>query len=105
MAWIYLLAASVGEILWTYTLKASEGFTKPGIALVNLVTMLVTAWLLSMATKTMPLGTAYTVWTGFGIVGTVAISVMMFGEQMSAGKLVAMGLIVAGTVMLKFVEG
>jgi quaternary ammonium compound-resistance protein SugE len=105
MAWIYLLAASVGEILWTYTLKASEGFTRPWISIVNVTAMLVTAWLLALATKTMPLGTAYTIWTGFGIVGTVAVSVALFGEEMNLGKLVAMGLIVAGTIMLKFVEG
>lgn len=105
MAWIVLLAASAGEIVWTYSLKASAGYTKPWIAALNIAAMVTTTWLLSLATRTLPLGTAYTVWTGIGIVGTVVIGIVLFGEEMNVGKLAAIGLIVAGTIMLKFVEG
>lgn len=105
MAWIALLAAAGGEILWTYTLKASEGFSRPGITVLNILTMMVTAWLLALSTKELPLGTAYTLWTGFGVVGTVAMSIAFFGETVGTGKLLAIGMIVVGTVMLKFTEG
>ena len=98
------MAASAGEIVWTFSLKASEGYTRPGYAALNVGVMLVTAWLLSLTTRAMALGTAYTVWTGIGVVGTVLVGNLVFGEEMNAGKLAAIGLIVAGTTMLKFVE-
>lgn len=105
MAWTILMAASVSEIIWTYTLKASEGFTRPGIAVLNVAVMVLTTWLLSLATKSLPLGTAYPVWTGVGIVGTVIVGMVVFGEEMNAIKAAAVALIVAGALLLMFAEG
>ncbi|HMM14310.1 MAG TPA: SMR family transporter [Parvibaculum sp.] len=105
MAWTILMAASVSEIIWTYTLKASEGFTRPGIAVLNVAVMVLTTWLLSLATKSLPLGTAYPVWTGVGIVGTVIVGIVVFGEEMNAVKAAAVALIVAGALLLMFAEG
>ncbi|MGB5950860.1 MAG: multidrug efflux SMR transporter [Parvibaculum sp.] len=105
MAWTILMAASVSEIIWTYTLKASEGFTRPGIAVLNVAVMVLTTWLLSLATKSLPLGTAYPVWTGVGIVGTVIVGMVVFGEEMNAVKAAAVALIVAGALLLMFAEG
>lgn len=105
MAWTILMAASVSEIIWTYTLKASEGFTRPGIAVLNVAVMVLTTWLLSLATKSLPLGTAYPVWTGVGIVGTVIVGIVVFGEEMNAVKAAAVALIVTGALLLMFAEG
>ena len=105
MAWIYLFTASAAEIVWAYTLKASDGFTKPLWAGINLVTMLGTVWFLAQAVRTLPLGTAYAVWTGVGVVGAAVLGVVMLGENVSPMRLGAIALILAGVVMLKVAEG
>ncbi|HEY4345903.1 MAG TPA: multidrug efflux SMR transporter [Parvibaculum sp.] len=104
MAWLILAVAAVIEVFWAWTLKASEGFTRWPIVALMLLAMLATTWLLSMATKTLPLGTAYSMWTGAGIVGSVAVGILVFGEEASFLRLGAIALIVCGIVLLKVAE-
>ena len=101
MAWIYLLAAGLLEIVWAYTMKLSQGFTRPGPAAVTIAAMLASFALLSVSMKTLPLGTAYTVWTGIGAVGAFIVGVVMLGEPLSTGRVVAAVLIVSGLVLMK----
>lgn len=105
MAWVYLFIASAAEIVWAYTLKASDGFTRPGIAALNLVAMLGTVWFLAQAVRVLPLGTAYAVWTGIGVVGAAVLGILFLGEEASPMRLSAVALILAGVVMLKLAEG
>ncbi len=101
MAWIYLFFAGVLEIVWAFSMKQSEGFTKLGPSIVTAVTMIASFALLSLAMKTLPLGTAYTIWTGIGAVGAFAVGVLVLGEPASALRMVAAVLIVSGLVLMK----
>lgn len=101
MAWIYLFFAGVLEIVWAFSMKQSEGFTKLGPSVVTVVTMIASFTLLSLAMKTLPLGTAYTIWTGIGAVGAFAVGVLVLGEPASALRMVAAVLIVSGLVLMK----
>ncbi len=101
MAWLLLLLAGVLEIVWAYSMKLSAGFTRPGPALVTLVTMAASFALLSLSMKTLPLGTAYTVWTGIGAVGAFVVGIVVLGEPASPLRLVAAALIVGGLVLMK----
>ncbi len=101
MAWIYLFFAGVLEIVWAFSMKQSEGFTKLGPSVVTVVTMIASFALLSLAMKTLPLGTAYTIWTGIGAVGAFAVGVLVLGEPASALRMVAAVLIVSGLVLMK----
>jgi quaternary ammonium compound-resistance protein SugE len=101
VAWIYLFFAGVLEIVWAFSMKQSEGFTKLGPSIVTAVTMIASFALLSLAMKTLPLGTAYTIWTGIGAVGAFAVGVLVLGEPASALRMVAAVLIVSGLVLMK----
>ncbi|MEN5367874.1 multidrug efflux SMR transporter [Stenotrophomonas sp. TWI273] len=101
MAWIYLLAAGVLEIVWAFSMKQSEGFSKLTPSIITLVTMIASFWLLSLAMRTLPLGTAYTIWTGIGAVGAFVIGISFLGEQVSAMRIAAAVLIVSGLVLMK----
>ena len=101
MAWIYLLAAGVLEIVWAFSMKQSEGFSKLTPSVITLVTMIASFWLLSLAMRTLPLGTAYTIWTGIGAVGAFVIGITFLGEQVSAMRIAAAVLIVSGVVLMK----
>lgn len=101
MAWIYLFFAGVLEIVWAFSMKQSEGFTKLGPSVVTVVTMIASFALLSLAMKTLPLGTAYTIWTGIGAVGAFAVGVLVLGEPASALRMVAAVLFVSGLVLMK----
>ena len=101
MAWIYLLAAGVLEIVWAFAMKQSDGFSKLTPSIITLVTMIASFWLLSLAMRTLPLGTAYTIWTGIGAVGAFVIGVVFLGEQLSAMRIGAALLIVSGLVLMK----
>lgn len=101
MAWIYLLAAGLLEIVWAYTMKLSQGFSRPAPAAITFVVMLASFALLSFSMKTLPLGTAYTVWTGIGAVGAFVVGVAALGEPLTAGRLVAAALIVTGLALMK----
>ncbi|MFA7664928.1 MAG: quaternary ammonium compound efflux SMR transporter SugE [Burkholderiaceae bacterium] len=101
MAWVYLLIAGILEVVWAFAMKQSDGFTRPVPSTVTLVAMIASFWLLAMAMKSLPLGTAYTIWTGIGAVGAFIVGIAILGEQVSLGRLLAAGLIVAGIVLMK----
>ena len=101
MAWIILLAAGLFEIGWAVGLKYTEGFTRPLPTVLTVASMIVSLALLGLALKTLPLGTAYAVWTGIGTVGTVLLGILLFGEAATAIRLACVGLILAGIVGLK----
>ena len=101
MAWIALLFAGLLEIVWATGMKLSDGFTRLIPSLVTLVTMALSFWLLSVAMRTLPLGTAYTIWTGIGAVGAFVVGITVLGEQVSAARVLAAVLIVCGLVLMK----
>lgn len=101
MAWLLLLAAGLLEVLWAFTMKLSQGFTRVGPAVVTVLAMLASFALLSSSMRTLPLGTAYTVWTGIGAVGAFIVGIVALGEPMTIGRVVAGGLIVAGLILMK----
>jgi quaternary ammonium compound-resistance protein SugE len=101
MAWFLLFIAGLLEIVWAYAMKLSHGFTRPGPAAVTLVAMIASFGLLSVAMRTLPLGTAYTVWTGIGAVGTFLVGALVLGEPALGVRLLAAGLIVAGIVLMR----
>jgi quaternary ammonium compound-resistance protein SugE len=101
MAWMFLLAAGLLEIIWAFTMKLSQGFTRVGPTAVTLLAMLASFALLSISMKTLPLGTAYTVWTGIGAVGAFVVGVVVLGEPLTMGRVLAAALIVAGLCVMK----
>jgi quaternary ammonium compound-resistance protein SugE len=105
MAWMYLLAAGLLEIVWAYTMKLSQGFSRPGPTALTILVMLASFALLSLAMKTLPLGTAYTVWTGIGAVGAFIVGVVVLGEPLTMGRLLAAALIVTGLSVMKLSTG
>jgi quaternary ammonium compound-resistance protein SugE len=103
MAWAVLLAAGLLEICWAIGLKYTEGFTRLIPSVLTLAAMAGSILLLGLALKTLPIGTAYAVWTGIGAVGTAILGIFLFGEPASVLRLASIGLIVAGIVGLKLV--
>ena len=101
MAWIYLAIAGVLEVVWAFSMKQSEGFSKLGPSLVTLVAMIASFYYLAQALKTLPVGTGYAVWTGIGAVGTAIVGVLVFGESRDLGRIVSVALIVCGIIGLK----
>lgn len=101
MAWIYLLAAGVLEIVWAFSMKQSEGFSRLTPSIITITTMVASFWLLSLAMRTLPLGTAYTIWTGIGAVGAFVIGIAFLGETISVMRIAAAVLIVSGLVLMK----
>ena len=101
MAWVVLFVAGLFEIGWAVSLKYTEGFTKLWPSVVFVVSMLASVYLLAVAMRSLPLGTAYAVWTGIGAVGSVVLGILLLGESADPKRLVCAGLIVAGIVGLK----
>ncbi|HEX6000181.1 MAG TPA: multidrug efflux SMR transporter [Hyphomicrobiaceae bacterium] len=101
MAWTLLFIAGLLEVAWATAMKRSEGFTLLVPTAVTIVTMLLSVWLLSIAMRTLPLGTAYTVWTGIGAVGAFVVGVWVLGEAATPLRLVAAALIVAGIALMR----
>ena len=101
MAWVWLGVAGVLEIVWAYALKQSAGFAKPVEAVVAVVAMIASFVVLSLAMKSLPLGTAYTIWTGIGAVGAFLLGVMVLGEAATPMRVASAVLILAGIVGLK----
>ncbi len=89
------------EVVWAYTMKQSQGFTRLLPSVITGVTMVASFGLLSLAMRTLPLGTAYTIWTGIGAVGAFVIGITVLGEQVSATRVLAAVLIVSGLVLMK----
>ncbi len=100
-AWPALVLAGLLEVVWALGLKYSHGFTKLGPSVVTVLGAIASFWLLSYALKTLPVGTAYAVWVGIGMVGTAVMAVVMLGEPVTLLRLSGVGLIIAGIVALK----
>ena len=100
-AWIILFRAGLCEVGWAVGLKYTEGFSRFWPSAATIVAMVVSVVLLGWSLKTLPLGTAYGVWTGIGAVGTATLGIILFGESREVARLVCIGLIVAGIVGLK----
>jgi len=101
MAWILLFIAGLLEVIWAFTMKSSHGFTRLVPTVITFVAMAVSFGLLSVAMKTLPLGTAYTVWTGIGAVGAFVVGIVVLGEQVTVMRVAAAMLIVSGLVLMK----
>jgi quaternary ammonium compound-resistance protein SugE len=101
MAWIYLFVAGVFETAWAIGLKYTAGFTKLGPSIFTFITMLISLYLLSLALRTLPVGTGYAVWTGIGAVGTAILGMLLFDESRAIARILCIVLIVAGIVGLK----
>jgi quaternary ammonium compound-resistance protein SugE len=104
MAWITLFVAGLFEIGWAIGLKYTDGFTRPLPTALTVASMIVSIALLGLALKTLPVGTAYAIWTGIGTVGTVALGIILLGESANALRLACIGLIVVGILGLKLVS-
>jgi quaternary ammonium compound-resistance protein SugE len=104
MPWILLLLAGLSEIGWAVGLKYTEGFSRLWPSVGTITAMIVSMILLGLAVKSLPIGTAYAVWTGIGTVGTAILGIALFGESMSAMRLVCIALIAIGIIGLKIVS-
>lgn len=102
MAWIYLVIAGLLEVVWSFSLKQSDGLSRPGLTVFTIVTMLASVWFLSLAMRSLPLGTAYVIWTGIGALGAFLLGIGVLGESADPLRLMAAGLILAGLLLLKF---
>jgi quaternary ammonium compound-resistance protein SugE len=101
VAWISLLVAGLLEVVWAAAMKQSDGFTRLWPSLVTLVAMIASFALLSLAMRSLPLGTAYTIWTGIGAVGSFVVGIAILGEAATPLRVAAASLIVAGLVLMK----
>ncbi len=101
LAWIILIVAGLFEVVWAFSMKQSEGFSRLWPSLVTVGAMAVSLAGLAWAMRTLPLGTAYTVWTGVGAVGAFVVGIAVLGEELSAMRVLAAGLIVSGLVLMK----
>ncbi|UIJ76342.1 MULTISPECIES: multidrug efflux SMR transporter [unclassified Acinetobacter] len=101
MAWVVLVFAGIFEIVWAYSMKLSEGFTKLGPSLVTLFFMILSFGLLAYAMKTLPLGTAYTIWTGIGAIGSFLVGIFILGEPATAMRMLAAVLMISGLILMK----
>lgn len=101
MAWIYLVIAGVLEVVWAYSMKQSAGFTRLVPTITTFVFMTASFVLLSISMRSLPLGTAYTVWTGIGAIGAFAVGIMVLGESASPMRVAAATLIIIGLILMK----
>lgn len=101
MAWIVLVLAGMFEVVWAYSMKMSEGFTRFVPSVITLIFMVLSFALLAYAMRTLPLGTAYTIWTGIGAVGSFLLGIFVLGEPASALRMLAAVLIISGLVLMK----
>ena len=102
MAWMMLILAGIFEVVWAYSMKLSDGFSKLTPSIVTIFFMILSFALLAYAMRTLPLGTAYTIWTGIGAVGSFLVGVFVLGEPASAMRMLAAVLIISGLVLMKF---
>lgn len=104
MVWIILLLAGLLEVGWAIGLKYTDNFTRLVPSSLTLLAMAASVWLLSLAMKTLPVGTAYAVWTGIGAIGTVILGIFLFNEPATLARLICLGLIIAGIAGLKILS-
>jgi len=102
VAWSILILAGLLEIVWSISMKASNGFTRHAFTAITLAAAWVSFWLLGLAMRQLPVGTAYAVWTGVGAVGAAVLGILFFGEPASFPRIVCLVLIVCGILGLKF---
>ena len=105
IAWILLVAAGLLEIVWATSMKASQGFTKSFFTTITFIAAGLSFWLLGLALRQLPVGTAYAVWTGIGAVGAAVIGILFFGESLTLARIGCIALIVIGILGLKFLGG
>ncbi|SDB46281.1 quaternary ammonium compound-resistance protein SugE [Pseudidiomarina indica] len=101
MAWIMLFIAGLFEVVWAFFMKQSDGFTRPLASIITIITMLISFWLLALAMRTIPLGAAYTIWTGIGAVGAFIAGIWLLGEPITPLRILAAALIVSGLILMK----
>ncbi|HEX9025041.1 MAG TPA: quaternary ammonium compound efflux SMR transporter SugE [Clostridium sp.] len=101
MKWVYLVIAGIFEVGWAVGLKYSQGFTKTMPSILTLIGMIASFYFLSLSIKTLPLGTAYAIWTGIGTVGTVILGIILFKEPFDTIRMICIVLIVSGIIGLK----
>jgi len=101
VAWVSLFLAGLFEVVWAFTMKQSHGLTRLVPSVITLVTMFASFGLLAYSMRMLPLGTAYTIWTGIGAVGSFAVGILVLGEHVSAMRLFAAALIFSGIVLMK----
>ena len=101
MAWVILVLAGLFETGWAIGLKYTEGFTRLWPTVWTILAMVVSLWLLGIAMKSLPVGTAYTIWVGVGAVGTVILGIVLLGDPANAGRLISIAFIIAGIIGLK----
>ncbi|MFI6743765.1 DMT family transporter [Nonomuraea sp. NPDC050451] len=101
MNWIVLLLAGLVEVAWSQSIKPTQNFTRPVPTLVSLVLMAAAVWLLSQAMNTLPVGTAYAVFTGIGAVGAITLGIVLNDDPVSIGRMAALALIVGGIVLAR----
>jgi len=101
MAWVILVLAGLFEVGWAIGLKYTEGFSRLWPTIWTVLSMIISLWLLGIAMKSLPVGTAYGIWVGVGAVGTVILGIVLLGEPANATRLVSVALIIAGIVGLK----
>ena len=104
MAWITLAIAALFEVAWAIGLKYTDGFTRPWPSAFTLLAMAVSVWLLGLAARELPIGTAYAVWVGIGAAGTAVLGMFLFREPSDLPRLICLGLILAGVAGLKMVS-
>ena len=101
MAWAILILAGLFEVIWAYSMKMSDGFTRLLPSVITIVFMVLSVILLSISMRSLPLGTAYTVWTGIGALGSVIVGIILFKEPVTAGRLIFAALLLIGIIDLK----
>lgn len=101
MAWMMLILAGIFEVVWACSMKLSDGFSKLTPSIVTIFFMILSFALLAYAMRTLPLGTAYTIWTGIGAVGSFLVGIFVLGEPASAMRMLAAVLIISGLVLMK----
>jgi len=104
-AWVILLIAGLLEIVWSISMRASQGFTKHHFTALTLVTAWLSFWLLGLSLRQLPVGTAYAVWSGVGAVGTAVLGILIFNESFTFARVGCIALIVCGILGLKFLGG
>lgn len=100
-AWLLILVSGILEILFSISLKYSDGFSKPFYSVLAIVSASLSLWLMSLSLKQIPIGTAYAVWAGIGAAGTAIVGLLMFGESASSLRLMAIGMVIIGIVLLQ----
>ena len=105
MAWLFLLVAGALEVFWSTCLKLSQGLTVPKFTVCTIVGMVLSFVFLSQATKVLPLGTSYAIWTGIGALGAVVVGVVIFHESLSPARLLFVALLLVGIIGLKATSG